>query len=322
MAVESEFPLVARVINGCLAGLVGVVCVHPVDLVKTRLQNQQSSGSFVGNRHLVAYSGVVDCFTKTLRHEGFLGMYRGAVVNIVMISPEKAVQLVSNDWFRHRLATEANGSPGGSAFTEVLSGALAGLCQLVISTPRELLKIQLQDAGRSSGMGVVRSGLTGRPNPAQRVSAARIAAKLARTGGLGGLYKGGVATGLRDVTFSAVYFPLFAYLNNLGKTDIVNQKRSEAHQSFISGVTAGCVASFLVNPFDVVKTRLQTIRKGAGERHYHGITDCFRTVLATEGAAAFMKGVSARMLVIAPLFGIAQTVYYLEVADNLLKKCL
>ena len=32
---------------------------------------------------------------------------------------------------------------------ELLSGAGAGLCQIIVTTPMELLKIQLQDAGRS-----------------------------------------------------------------------------------------------------------------------------------------------------------------------------
>lgn len=32
---------------------------------------------------------------------------------------------------------------------EMLSGAGAGLCQIIITTPMELLKIQLQDAGRT-----------------------------------------------------------------------------------------------------------------------------------------------------------------------------
>lgn len=32
---------------------------------------------------------------------------------------------------------------------EVIAGGGAGLCQIIITTPMELLKIQLQDAGRS-----------------------------------------------------------------------------------------------------------------------------------------------------------------------------
>ena len=34
---------------------------------------------------------------------------------------------------------------------ELMAGAGAGMCQVIITTPMELLKIQLQDAGRSGG---------------------------------------------------------------------------------------------------------------------------------------------------------------------------
>jgi solute carrier family 25 glutamate transporter 18/22 len=69
----------------------------------------------------------------------------------------------------------------------------------------ELLKIQLQDAGRSAkGAGTVRP------------SALTIATELMKTKGITGLYKGTLATALRDVSFSIIYFPLFANLNALG----------------------------------------------------------------------------------------------------------
>ena len=40
--------------------------------------------------------------------------------------------------------------------------------------------------------------------------------------------------------------------------------------------------------------------------------------MVQEGPKAFLKGALCRILVIAPLFGIAQTVYYLGVAEMLL----
>jgi len=43
-----------------------------------------------------------------------------------------------------------------------------------------------------------------------------------------------------------------------------------------------------------------------------------RQILKTEGPKAFFKGGLCRVLVIAPLFGIAQTVYYLGVAEYLM----
>lgn len=44
----------------------------------------------------------------------------------------------------------------------------------------------------------------------------------------------------------------------------------------------------------------------------------FSKIFKYEGPAAFFKGCACRILVIAPLFGIAQTVYYLGVGEKLL----
>lgn len=38
----SAYSLPAKLINGGIAGLIGVTCVFPIDLAKTRLQNQQN----------------------------------------------------------------------------------------------------------------------------------------------------------------------------------------------------------------------------------------------------------------------------------------
>lgn len=43
-----------------------------------------------------------------------------------------------------------------------------------------------------------------------------------------------------------------------------------------------------------------------------------RKILRHEGPSAFLKGAYCRALVIAPLFGIAQVVYFLGIAEALL----
>lgn len=53
---------------------VGATAVYPIDLVKTRMQNQRSSGSLVGE---LMYKNSFDCFKKVMRYEGFFGLYRG-----------------------------------------------------------------------------------------------------------------------------------------------------------------------------------------------------------------------------------------------------
>jgi solute carrier family 25 glutamate transporter 18/22 len=143
-------------------------------------------------------------------------MYRGSGVNILLITPEKAIKLAANDYFRHHLKTADGKLP---ILREMLAGGCAGFCQIIITTPMELLKIQLQDAGRVAAQAkMVPAGAGGAAAaaPIQKLSATSIALDLIRTKGIAGLYKGTGATMLRDVSFSVIYFPLFANLNSLG----------------------------------------------------------------------------------------------------------
>lgn len=43
------YSLPAKLINGGIAGMVGVTCVFPIDLAKTRLQNQRSGQQIYKN---------------------------------------------------------------------------------------------------------------------------------------------------------------------------------------------------------------------------------------------------------------------------------
>lgn len=79
---------------------------------------------------------------------------------------------------------------------------------------------------------------------------------------------------LRDVSFSVVYFPLFATLNSFGPRKNDGSGEAAFFVSFLSGCAAGSMAALAVNPVDVIKTRLQAITKAEGEIQYKGVTDC------------------------------------------------
>ena len=95
-------------------------------------------------------------------------------------------------------------------------------------------------------------------------------------------------------------------------------EKSPFYESFLAGCVAGSAAAVAVNPCDVVKTRLQSLQRGINEDTYSGFLDCARKILRNEGPSAFLKGAYCRALVIAPLFRIAQVVYFLGLAETLL----
>uniref|UniRef100_A0A672ZHE7 Mitochondrial glutamate carrier 1 n=1 Tax=Sphaeramia orbicularis TaxID=375764 RepID=A0A672ZHE7_9TELE len=307
---QQQISLPAKLINGGIAGIVGVTCVFPIDLAKTRLQNQRKGQQ--------VYKSMMDCLVKTVRSEGYFGMYRGAAVNLTLVTPEKAIKLAANDFFRHHLAKEGKGL---TVFKEMLAGCGAGMCQVIITTPMEMLKIQLQDAGRIAAQQqkpvMIRSYNSGMVVSAPRaVSATQIAKELIHTQGIQGLYRGLGATLMRDVPFSIVYFPLFANLNRLGKPSA--DESSPFYWAFLSGCAAGSTAAVAVNPCDVVKTRLQSLNKVSTEETYNGVMDCISKIMRKEGPSAFLKGAGCRALVIAPLFGIAQVMYFVGVGEYIL----
>jgi solute carrier family 25 aspartate/glutamate transporter 12/13 len=50
----------------------------------------QRTGAYIGE---LMYRNSFDCFKKVLRHEGFSGLYRGLVPQLMGVAPEKAIKL-------------------------------------------------------------------------------------------------------------------------------------------------------------------------------------------------------------------------------------
>ncbi|XP_075685569.1 electrogenic aspartate/glutamate antiporter SLC25A12, mitochondrial isoform X2 [Rhinoderma darwinii] len=266
---------------GSIAGAVGATAVYPIDLVKTRMQNQRSS--FVGE---LMYKSSFDCFKKVLRYEGFFGLYRGLLPQLVGVAPEKAIKLTVNDFVRDKFTQRDGAIP---FLAEVMAGACAGGSQVIFTNPLEIVKIRLQVAGE----------ITTGP----RVSAVTVIRDL----GFFGLYKGAKACFLRDIPFSAIYFPVYAHC----KSQFIDEEgHIGALQLLTAGAIAGVPAASLVTPADVIKTRLQVAAR-AGQTTYNGVIDCFRKILKEEGARAFWKGAGARVFRSSPQFGVTLVTYEL-----------
>jgi solute carrier family 25 aspartate/glutamate transporter 12/13 len=194
-----------------------------------------------------------------------------------------------NDLVRRNL-TDKNGNISFTA--ELIAGGVAGGSQVVFTNPLEIVKIRLQVAGEAA-----------KSLDAPRPGAVAIVRNL----GIIGLYKGASACLLRDIPFSAIYFPVYAHL----KKDVFKESpehRLAISELLIAGAAAGMPAAYFTTPADVIKTRLQVEAK-KGQSSYNGIRDAARKIYAEEGFRAFFKGGPARIFRSSPQFGTTLMVY-------------
>lgn len=174
----------------------------------------------------------------------------------------------------------------------MIAGGAAGGSQVVFTNPLEIVKIRLQIQGEQAKN-------TGAPR--------RSAIWIVKNLGIVGLYKGASACLLRDVPFSAIYFPAYAHL----KRDMFHEgpeHKLTITELLMAGAIAGMPAAYFTTPADVIKTRLQ-VEARKGQTSYNGIADAARKIMREEGFKAFFKGGPARIFRSSPQFGVTLTVY-------------
>merc|ERR1719373_931788 len=197
-----------------------------------------------------------------------------------------------NDLARDKLRQwHLPGSPSGDLpiWGEVLAGGCGGASQVMFTNPLEIVKIRLQVAGEIAY--------------GAKVSAIGVVKEL----GFFGLYKGSRACFLRDIPFSAIYFPAYAHL----KPAFADENGYNSPLSLLTaGAISGMPAASLVTPADVIKTRLQ-VKARSGQTTYNGLIDAAKKIYVEEGFSAFWKGAVARMCRSSPQFGVTLVTYEL-----------
>jgi len=262
--------ILKNLVMGGTAGIIGACSTYPLDMVKTRMQNQKASQKI--------YDSSLDCFKKIIKADGVRGLYRGLQAQLIGITPEKAIKLTVNDFIRYTFTNKETGEI--KVYHEALAGSAAGLTQVVVTNPYELVKVRLQTS---------------------KLSAAVVLKEL----GFRGLFTGAPATLLRDVPFSAMYFTMYGNLKRIYKDE---NGHVPFQTLFLCSGFAGMIAAGAVTPADVIKTRLQVKTQGT-DVMYKGIADCFNRIVKEEGPRALFKGAVPRMMIISPLFAITLAVY-------------
>jgi solute carrier family 25 (adenine nucleotide translocator) protein 4/5/6/31 len=71
-----------NVVSGGIAGAMSLVFVYSLDYCRTRLANDAKASKKGGERQ---FNGMIDVYKKTLKSDGFVGLYRGFLISCVGI---------------------------------------------------------------------------------------------------------------------------------------------------------------------------------------------------------------------------------------------
>jgi solute carrier family 25 phosphate transporter 23/24/25/41 len=109
---DTELSVITRLACGAAAGTVGQTVAYPLDVIRRRMQMvgwKGGSSVIAGGADKAAsmeYTGMVDAFRKTVRHEGFRALYKGLVPNSVKVVPSIAIAFVTYEQVKEILGVE------------------------------------------------------------------------------------------------------------------------------------------------------------------------------------------------------------------------
>ena len=132
-----------------------------------------------------------------------------------------------------------------------------------------------------------------------------------REEGFGALYRGVSLTALRQGTNQAVNFTAYTEFKELlQKLQPEYEGRNlPGYQTTVIGLISGAMGPFSNAPIDTIKTRLQKTPAEPGQTAISRIVKISSDMFKQEGPKAFYKGITPRVMRVAPGQAVTFTVY-------------
>lgn len=263
------------------------------------------------------FNSTLDGIRKIARNEGIWTLWRGLSPTLLMAIPANVIYFAGYDWLRTSPRSPMVGI--GDVYAPLVAGSAARVLAALAVSPIEMLRTRMQ-AAHSSETGVLRATISGMQD-------------MVASQGYQSLWRGLSLTLWRDVPFSAMYWWGYEYgRRRLGEIRGDQQPNpnsplsSPQHSdlptstlladSFIAGASSGAIAAFITTPFDVGKTRQQTVVQSNMSAERRRALPEGRTmprflwhIYRHEGTSGLFKGWAARCLKVAPACAIMISSY-------------
>lgn len=264
-------------------------------------------------------NSTLDGLRKIAKNEGVWTLWRGLSPTLAMGIPANVIYFAGYDWLRWNPNSPMK-SRVSDDMAPLVDGAIARVSAAFAVSPIEMLRTRMQAVqhrGTPGGRGVMRATIGG-------------LSEMVRDQGVHTLWRGIALTFWRDVPFSALYWYGYEWGRKrldarrathggalTGKAHNEQLSHTELlYDSFLAGAASGALAAFVTTPFDVGKTRQQTLKdlnlsaeKRAVLPEGKAMPRFLYHIYCTEGWAGLFKGWGARTLKVAPACAIMISSY-------------
>ncbi|EEU44727.1 uncharacterized protein NECHADRAFT_71843 [Fusarium vanettenii 77-13-4] len=287
-------PAAIESIAGLSAGTVATLVVHPLDIVKTRMQIYRSSASSA-----VRPTTVSLLRSLTSNPRPLASLYRGLTPNLVGNASSWASFFFFKSRFERALATwhsRPDGHP--SAGDYFVASALAGASTSALTNPVWVLKTRMVSSDRGAH-GAYPSMISG-------------ARSILSTEGVRGLYRG-LGVSLIGVSHGAVQFAVYEpakrwyYARRQERHGVPRDAPMTPEATVVLSSAAKLVAGAVTYPYQVLRSRLQNYE--ADERFGRGIRGVVVRIWKEDGLRGFYRGLMPGVVRVMPATWVTFLVY-------------
>lgn len=290
---KKPVPFATHITAGGCAGAMEALCCQPLDTIKVRMQLSRS-GRAPGTKP----RGFIATGALIVRRETPLALYKGLGAVMMGIVPKMSIRFASFETYKTALADKNGKTSVGSIF---LAGLGAGTTEaVVVVTPMEVVKIRLQAQQHS---------LADPLDAPKYRNAGHAVYTIIREEGFATLWRGVSLTALRQATNQGANFTAYQELKKFASRMQPDLPELPSYQHMLIGLISGAMGPFSNAPIDTIKTRLQKSTAEPGVSAFTRIKTIAGSMYREEGPKAFYKGITPRVLRVAPGQAVAFAVY-------------
>jgi len=264
---------------GGVSAAISKTAAAPIERVKLLIQNQDEM--IKSGRLTEPYKGISDCFSRVVKEEGVVSLWRGNMANVLRYFPTQALNFAFKDQFKRMFGFSKEKDGYWKWFAgNLASGGAAGAASLFFVYSLDYARTRLANDNKSSKKGGARqfNGLLD------------VYRKTFQTDGIAGLYRGFNISCVGIIVYRGLYFGMYDSLKPLLPGNLQN--------SFIAsfflgwGITIGAgLASY---PIDTVRRRMMMTSGEAVK--YRSSMHCAIEIINKEGVKSLFKGAGANIL--------------------------